>query len=389
MTKVIFVLGTRPEAIKLAPIILAFRGSKSFKTIVLVTGQHRQMLDRVLKLFSIRVDYDLNILKSDQDLYDISSNVLIGCREVYRKAKPDLVLVQGDTTTSFISALAAFYERISIAHVEAGLRTWNKYAPWPEEMNRKMITALADLNFVPTKTSRQNLLDENINKNSIYITGNSGIDALFMIRSILAKKGGIRSKTRKKLDAQLPSGFLRKVDLKKGRLVLLTGHRRENFGQGFKNLCNAIKELAQKFPADLFLYPVHLNPNVRKPVFDLLSNINNVVLCDPLDYPEFIYMMMYSYLIITDSGGVQEEASVFGIPAIITRTVTERPESVLKGTVRLVGTDLKKIIMEVSKLMDNPSTYNKMARKKNLYGNGRASLRILTHVKRYLRKRIK
>ncbi len=381
--KVIFVFGTRPEAIKMAPLILKFKKDKSLKTYVLLSGQHRQMLDRVLKLFKIRADFDLNIMKPGQDLFDISSSILLGCRDIFRKVKPDIVMVQGDTTTSFIGALAAYYERIAVAHIEAGLRTWNKYAPWPEEINRKMITSIADMNFVPTEVSQKNLLQENIDPRSIFITGNSGIDALFSVRILLQKEKSLVSDVRKNLLSMIPSSFLEKIETKKRRLVLITGHRRENFGKGFRNICFALKTLATSYPDVTFLYPVHLNPNVRKPVFSILSNIENIVLCEPLDYPEFIYLMMKSYLIITDSGGVQEEAPSLGVPVLVMREVTERPEAVRAGTVRLVGTDLNKIIKETKKLLDNRKEYESMSKAINPYGDGKTSGRILNLVKKF------
>ncbi len=386
-SKIIYIFGTRPEAIKMAPLILRFKKDKSLKTIVVLTGQHRQMLDRVMKLFNIKADYDLNIMKPGQDLYDITSNVLLGLRDILRKEKPDYVLIQGDTTSTFAGSLAAYYEHIAVAHVEAGLRTWNKYAPWPEEINRKMTTAIADLHFVPTSVSRGNLVRESIDSKHIFITGNSGIDALMTVRERVLNDKKVHAEVRAGLLKNLPEGILKKIETEGQRMVLITGHRRENFGQGFKDICIAMKTLAQKYPDVLFIYPVHLNPNVRKPVFGLLKDIKNIVLCQPLDYPEFVYMMINSYIIITDSGGVQEEAPSLGKPVLVMREVTERPEAVSAGTVKLVGTDKNKIISETMKLLDSTSAYDRMAHAMNPYGDGKTSDRILKIIKADLAKK--
>ena len=382
--KALFIFGTRPEAIKMAPLILRFKKEPSIKTLVVITGQHRQMLDSVLSFFNIKPNYDLNIMKPGQDLYDVTIAALTGLRTVLRKEKPNIILVQGDTTTTFIGALAAFYEHIAVGHVEAGLRTWNKYAPWPEEINRKMTTAIADLHFVPTKISEHNLLIENVNRNLIHITGNTGIDALLTVKDKILKDEKIKAKIKKILLNVLPSGILEKIEAGK-RMILITGHRRENFGKEFQEICHALRTLAEQNPEVLFIYPVHFNPNVRKPVFSILKNIKNFILCEPLDYPEFVYLMIHSYIIITDSGGVQEEAPSLGKPVLVLRKVTERPEAVTAGTVRLVGTDKTKIIKETQKLLTDSRAWHRMSRAHNPYGDGKTSERIFKLVQQSLK----
>ena len=380
MKKILIVFGTRPEAIKMAPLVKEFEKHKrDFNVRVCVTAQHRSMLDQVLSIFKIKVHYDLNIMKPNQDLYDITSSVLLKMRDVIRDFKPDIVFVHGDTTTTSATSLSSFYEKIPVAHIEAGLRTGNIYSPWPEEMNRKLTGAIARYHFSPTATSMQNLLKENVPKKNIYVTGNTVIDALFIILK--------RLKNEIKLNYQIEREIIEKgYDVnRKRKLILVTGHRRENFGEGFINICKALKEIALKYKDFDILYPVHLNPNVQKPVYGLLSKISNIFLIEPIDYLPFVYLMNKAYIIITDSGGIQEEAPSLGKPVLVMRNTTERPEAVTAGTVKLVGTDRKKIVNETSKLIDNKKLYLKMSKAHNPYGDGKACQRIL----KYLKKEIK
>ena len=373
------VFGTRPEAIKMAPLVKEFqKNTKDFKTLVCVTGQHREMLDQVLHIFSIKPDYDLNIMKQGQDLYDVTSRVLLGMRDVLQKVKPDVVLVHGDTTTSTAAALAAFYQQIPVGHVEAGLRTHNIYSPWPEEMNRQITGRIATYHFAPTSLSKQNLLAENIKEETVTVTGNTVIDALYMVVD--------KIKNDKELDAELEdtlktSGYDIKR-LKNGKkLVLFTGHRRENFGDGFMSMCRAIQTLTKKYPDVDFVYPMHLNPNVRKPIHEIwgedLSNLCNMFFIEPLEYLSFVYLMEKSSIVLTDSGGIQEEAPGLGKPVLVMRDTTERPEALKAGTVKLVGTDYDKIVTEVSSLLDNQTYYDEMSKAVNPYGDGKACERIV------------
>lgn len=375
MKKVLIVFGTRPEAIKMAPLVKGFeRHKEEFDVKVCITGQHREMLDQVLTIFDIDADYDLNIMKAGQDLYDITSRVLIGMREVIKDFEPDLVLVHGDTTTSTSAALAAFYQQIPVGHVEAGLRTGNIHAPWPEEMNRMLTRCLTKIHFAPTGNSKENLLRENVNESDILITGNTVVDALFLVTEKIRNNPSLRKEQEETLEKK---GYKVK-DGKK--LVLITGHRRENFGDGFINICNAIKEVAVKYPDVDLVYPVHLNPNVQKPVYDILNNIPNVYLCEPLEYLSFVYLMDKSYIILTDSGGIQEEAPSLGKPVLVMRDTTERPEAVDAGTVKLVGTNKDKIVHEMSTLIDDTEAYNSMSKAHNPYGDGKAVERIIQYI---------
>lgn len=377
LKKILIVFGTRPEAIKMAPLVKEFEKHKSdFNVKVCVTAQHRSMLDQVLSIFNINVNYDLNIMKPNQDLYDITSSVLLKMRDVIKEFKPDVVFVHGDTTTTSATSLSAFYEKIPVAHIEAGLRTGNIYSPWPEEMNRKLTGAITRYHFSPTATSMENLLKENVPKKHIFVTGNTVIDALFMIVK--------RLKDDKSLTAKIENEIIEKgYDVnRKRKLILVTGHRRENFGEGFINICKALKEIALKYKDFDILYPVHLNPNVQKPVYGLLSKIPNVFLIEPIDYLPFVYLMNMAYIIITDSGGIQEEAPSLGKPVLVMRNTTERPEAVTAGTVKLVGTNKEKIVNETSKLIDNKNIYLKMSKAHNPYGDGKACQRILKYLKK-------
>ena len=373
------VFGTRPEAIKMAPLVKEFQmNSDKFETVVCVTGQHREMLDQVLAIFDIKPDYDLNIMKQGQDLYDVTARVLIGMRDVLKVVRPDVVLVHGDTTTSMAAALAAFYQQIPVGHVEAGLRTHNIYSPWPEEMNRLITGRIATYNFSPTQLSCQNLLNEGSPESSIVITGNTVIDALYWVVDKIKKDVTLNNKLQNIL---LAAGY-DVARLNEGKkLVLITGHRRENFGDGFINMCKAIKDLTRKYPNVDFVYPMHLNPNVRKPIHEVfgddLSNLGNVFFIEPLEYLSFVYLMEKSTIVLTDSGGIQEEAPGLGKPVLVMRDTTERPEAVDAGTVKLVGTDYEKIISEVSVLIDDNFVYEKMSRAVNPYGDGYACKRIV------------
>lgn len=377
MRTVLLVFGTRPEAIKMVPVIEELkRRSKMFKTVVCVTGQHREMLDQVLSIFDIHPDYDLHIMKQGQDLYDVTSRVLVGMREVLKQVHPDVVLVHGDTTTSMAAALAAYYQQIPVGHVEAGLRTHNIYSPWPEEMNRQITGRIARYNFAPTQNSFQNLLHEGIDPEYITITGNTVIDSLQQVVKRIKEDSILAEKLAKSL---IMSGYdIERLSSK--RLILITGHRRENFGEGFLEICRALKDLAKKYPEVDFIYPMHLNPNVRRPIHTVfgesLENYINMFFIEPLEYLEFIYLMSKSYLVLTDSGGIQEEAPGLGKPVLVMRDTTERPEAVLAGTVKLVGTDYQKIVSETILLLENKSYYEKMSQSVNPYGDGQASKRI-------------
>lgn len=379
MKKILLVFGTRPEAIKMAPLVKEFQKyPETFDTKVCVTGQHRQMLDQVLDLFEITPDYDLNIMKQGQDLYDVTARVLTGMRDVLKDSNPDVVLVHGDTTTSTAAALAAFYQQIPVGHVEAGLRTQNIYSPWPEEMNRQITGRIAEYDFAPTPLSRENLLKENVSADKIRVTGNTVIDALYMvvdkIKNSILLEGTIISELKK-------SGY----DISRLRngkkLVLITGHRRENFGDGFISMCRAIKALTEKYPDVDFVYPMHLNPNVRKPIHEVfgedLSDLGNMFFIEPLEYLSFVYLMEKSNIVLTDSGGIQEEAPGLGKPVLVMRDTTERPEALDAGTVKLVGTDYDKIVEEVSALLDSKEYYDSMSKAVNPYGDGMACERIV------------
>lgn len=379
MKKVMLVFGTRPEAIKMAPLVKEFQKQpKRVETVVCVTGQHREMLDQVLKIFDIKPDYDLNIMKQGQDLYDVTARVLTGMRDVLKEVKPDVVLVHGDTTTSTAAALAAFYQQIPVGHVEAGLRTHNIYSPWPEEMNRLLTGRLATYHFSPTPLSRNNLIKESVDDRNIIITGNTVIDALYWVVD--------KIKNNKELDNELED-ILSKAGYDVNRLnngkklVLITGHRRENFGDGFINMCTAIKDLTVKYPDLDFVYPMHLNPNVRKPIHEVfgenLSGLKNMFFIEPLEHLSFVYLMEKSSIVLTDSGGIQEEAPGLGKPVLVMRDTTERPEALDAGTVKLVGTDYNKIVNEVSSLIDDKAAYEKMSKAVNPYGDGLACGRIV------------
>lgn len=372
--KVLLVFGTRPEAIKMAPLVKAFEKEKNIISKVCVTAQHREMLDQVLDMFDIKPDYDLNIMKAGQDLFDVTTNVLLGLKDVLNDFNPDVVLVHGDTTTTSASSLAAFYNKIKVGHVEAGLRTGDIYSPWPEEANRQITGVLANYHFAPTTTSENNLLKENKNPNDIIVTGNTVIDALFLALDKIEKNTNLKSKIVDSINSQYKLQDNKKI-------ILVTGHRRENFGQGFVNICEALKTLALNNPEIDIVYPVHLNPNVQKPVNEILSNTPNVYLIEPLQYEQFIYMMNKSYFIITDSGGVQEEAPSLGKPVLVMRDTTERPEAVDAGTVKLVGTNKEVIIEEAQKLLDNKEEYEKMSKAHNPYGDGKACERIVNFIK--------
>ena len=379
MKKIMLVFGTRPEAIKMAPLVKEFqKHPESFETVVCVTGQHREMLDQVLEIFDITPDYDLNIMKQGQDLYDVTSRVLTGMRDILKESKPDVVLVHGDTTTSTSAALASFYQQIPVGHVEAGLRTHNIYSPWPEEMNRQLTGRIATYHFAPTPLSRENLLRENVTETSISVTGNTVIDALYMVVDKIKSDGGMAGR----LDGELLAAGYDTGRLRNGRkLVLITGHRRENFGEGFVSMCRAIKTLTEKFPDVDFVYPMHLNPNVRKPIHEVfgedLSACGNIFFIEPLEYLSFVYLMEKSYIVLTDSGGIQEEAPGLGKPVLVMRDTTERPEALKAGTVKLVGSDYNKIVSEVSSLIEDESAYEKMSRAVNPYGDGMACERIV------------
>lgn len=383
MIKVMLVFGTRPEAIKMCPLVKEFqKHNDAFQTIVCVTGQHREMLDQVLNIFEVKPDYDLNIMKQGQDLYDVTARVLTGMRDVFKECKPDVVLVHGDTTTSTAAALAAFYQQIPVGHVEAGLRTHNIYSPWPEEMNRQITGRIATYNFSPTPLSESNLKAEKAQGN-IYVTGNTVIDALHMVVNKL-KNDETLAKEQKEILKQAGYDINRLADGKK--LVLITGHRRENFGEGFIHMVTAIKDLKNKYPDIDFVYPMHLNPNVRKPIHEVfgedLSNLGNMFFIEPLQYLEFVYLMEKATIVLTDSGGIQEEAPGLGKPVLVMRDTTERPEALASGTVHLVGTDYQKIMDEVSTLLEDEQAYEKMSKAVNPYGDGKACERIVEILKK-------
>ena len=391
MKKIMLVFGTRPEAIKMCPLVKAFqKDPESFETIVCVTGQHREMLDQVLEIFGVKPDYDLNIMKQGQDLYDVTARVLTGMRAVLDEVKPDVVLVHGDTTTSMAAAMAAFYRQIPVGHVEAGLRTHNLYSPWPEEMNRQVTGRIAAYDFAPTALSRQNLLDEGVPEERITVTGNTVIDALQMVVERIRNDKELSMRLAEDLEK---AGYDAPQNDK--RLVLITGHRRENFGEGFISMCTAIRDLARKYPEVDFVYPMHLNPNVRKPIQEVFgdqisrlrpagsarNDSSNLFFIEPLDYLDFVFLMEKSFVVLTDSGGIQEEAPGLGKPVLVMRDTTERPEALEAGTVRLVGTDYERIVAEVSALLDDPVHYNAMSHAVNPYGDGKACGRIVEKFK--------
>ncbi len=387
MKKILLVFGTRPEAIKMAPLVKEFQKHSSFfETKVCVTAQHREMLDQVLELFEIKPNFDLNIMKSGQDLYDITSKVLLGLKDVFTEFKPDIVLVHGDTTTTSSASLAAFYSKIKVAHVEAGLRTNNIYSPFPEEANRLITGVLANYHFAPTTLSRDNLLKEGKNSNEIIVTGNTVIDALFLALKKIENNIELKSKIERDINSKFKNSH--EIPQERGQFsilnsqfILVTGHRRENFGDGFVNICEALKEIATKNPDINIVYPVHLNPNVQKPVNEILANTSNIYLIDPLQYESFLYLMSKSYFIITDSGGVQEEAPSLGKPVLVMRDTTERPEAVDAGTVKLVGTNKELIVSEAQKLLSNTKEYEKMSKAHNPYGDGKACERMVEFIK--------
>ena len=374
MKKILIVFGTRPEAIKMAPLVKEFQKYSDFCLKVCVTAQHRQMLDQVLEIFNISPDYDLDIMQPNQDLFDLSSRILLKMRDVLDEFCPDIVFVHGDTTTASISALASFYKQIKIAHVEAGLRTWEIYSPFPEEVNRQLVGVLANYHFTPTNLSKDNLLKENKKTENIVVTGNTVIDALFLLLDMIKKDPAFKNKILLSLKPKYNSEHNRKI-------ILVTGHRRENFGLGFINICEALKTLAINNQNIDIIYPVHLNPNVQKPVKELLSNVDNVYLISPLEYDEFVYLMDRSYFIITDSGGIQEEAPSLGKPVLVMRDTTERPEAIASGSVKLVGTDKEKIVSNAQELLDSIENYKQMSRSHNPYGDGNACAKIVEFVR--------
>jgi len=376
--KVLLVFGTRPEAIKMAPLVKAFEQDEDIDSKVCVTAQHREMLDQVLEMFDITPDYDLNLMKQGQDLYDITTRVLLGLRDVLKDYQPNVVLVHGDTTTTSASSIAAFYEKVKVGHVEAGLRTGDMYSPWPEEANRQITGVLANYHFAPTTTSQDNLLKENKNQKDIIVTGNTVIDALFLALEKIERNEELKNKILQDIQSKFNNS---KFSILNSQFILVTGHRRENHGQGFINICEALKSIAINNPDVDIVYPVHLNPNVQKPVKEILSDTSNVFLIEPLQYESFIYMMNKSYFIITDSGGVQEEAPSLGKPVIVMRDTTERPEAVEAGTVKLVGTDKEKIIKEAQNLLDSQEEYETMSKAHNPYGDGKACERIVKFIR--------
>ena len=406
MKKVLLVFGTRPEAIKMCPLVKEFqKHPETFETVVCVTGQHREMLDQVLQIFDVKPDYDLNIMKQGQDLYDVTARVLVGMRDILDTVKPDVVLVHGDTTTSMAAAMAAFYRQIPVGHVEAGLRTHNLYSPWPAEMNRQVTGRIAEYDFAPTPLSRQNLLDEGVNPEKITVTGNTVIDALHMVVKRIKDDRELSGKLAQNLfeagyDVRRLDSFTDQESVRndtrlsfraeRRNLVLITGHRRENFGEGFISMCTAIRDLARKYPEVDFVYPMHLNPNVRKPIRQVFGEMadqvghdekKNLFFIEPLDYLDFVYLMSRSYIVLTDSGGIQEEAPGLGKPVLVMRDTTERPEALDAGTVRLVGTDYDKIVTEVSALLDDQNHYEAMSHAVNPYGDGKACPRIVEKLK--------
>lgn len=383
MKTVMLVFGTRPEAIKMCPLVKEFQKYPNyFRTIVCVTGQHREMLDQVLQIFEVTPDYDLNIMKQGQDLYDVTSRVLLGLRDVLKQEQPDIVFVHGDTTTSTAAAIAAFYQQIPVAHVEAGLRTHNIYSPWPEEMNRQITSRIAAYNYAPTPLSRQNLLQENVANETITVTGNTVIDALYMVVNKIKQDQQLGEQLAQNI---LTAGYdVNRLSHDK-KMVLITGHRRENFGDGFIKMCTAIKDLTQKYLDVDFIYPMHLNPNVRKPIHEVfgedLNDLGNMFFIEPLEYLNFVYLMEKCTIVLTDSGGIQEEAPGLGKPVLVMRDTTERPEAVDAGTVKLVGTNYQKIVDNVSQLLDDLEYYNTMSKAVNPYGDGKACERIVNQLR--------
>lgn len=373
MKHVLFIFGTRPEAIKMAPLVLRFKAEASFKTTVCVTGQHRDMLDQVLKLFGIQPDIDLDIMRQNQDLFDVTLNILHGLKPILQKLVPDIIFVHGDTTTTFTASLAAFYCKIKVAHIEAGLRTHNLLSPWPEELNRQLTARLASYHFAPTESARQNLLKEGIRDDQIMVTGNTVIDALHYIQNKIEQNPALKVQLTSLLRNR---GYPFPDAIAPRRIILVTGHRRENFGAGFRNICSALKQIATEHQDVDVVYPVHLNPNVRKTVLSMLKNISNIYLIEPLEYEPFIFLMHASFIVITDSGGIQEEAPSLGKPVLVMRNQTERPEAVSAGTVRLVGTNPDLIKTAVSSLLTDPAYYASMAQAVNPYGDGKSSDRI-------------
>jgi len=367
VSKVLTVFGTRPEAIKMAPLVKALSGVEGLDSRTCVTAQHREMLDQVLDLFEIQPEYDLDIMKPGQDLYDVTTHIITGLKHILAEFKPDIVVVHGDTSTTFAASLAAFYQKIPVAHVEAGLRTGHLYSPWPEEGNRRLTSVITECHFAPTIGAKRNLLAENIPEASIHVTGNTVIDALYWVFDKIERETELKAS----MQARFPWCS------KDKRIMLVTGHRRESFGGGFERICTALSTIAQRYPDDLVVYPVHLNPNVREPVQRLLSGVPNILLIEPLDYLPFVYLMSQSYLILTDSGGIQEEAPSLGKPVLVMRDNTERPEAVDAGTVKLVGTQVQAIVEAVSALCDDETTYQSMARATNPYGDGKACERIV------------
>ncbi len=373
MKKILICFGTRPEAIKMAPLFLKFKEDEVFNVKLCVTGQHREMLDQVLEVFDVVPDFDLNIMKEGQTLSEITSEVINGMQNIYASFKPDMVFVHGDTATTLSISLSAFYNKIAISHIEAGLRTFNLQSPWPEEANRKLTSVITNLHFCPTEISKNNLIREGYSSENIYVTGNTVIDSLLLVRNKL-NNNSIKSKFMERFN------FLDSTK----KMVLITGHRRENFGQGFKNICTALKALASQFPNYIFVYPVHLNPSVRGVVFDSLSSSKNIFLIEPQDYEAFIFLMEHSYIILTDSGGIQEEAPSLNKPVLVMRDTTERPEGIDSGTLKLVGTSANSIINECYKLLTDQEAYEKMSKRDNPYGDGLASVRIVDIVKKNL-----
>ncbi len=374
MKKILVVFGTRPEAIKMAPVVKALKNKKFFNVKVCVTAQHREMLDQVMDIFALQADYDLDIMKKDQDLYSVSSKILLEMKDVLLDFLPDIVLVHGDTTTCSIASLASFYQKISIGHVEAGLRTGDIYSPWPEEANRLLTGVLAKYHFAPTQTSKNNLIKENKAEDTILITGNTGIDALFLTLEHIENNESVKQTILTRIEAEYTFIETRKI-------ILVTGHRRENFGDSFINICQALKTIALNHPTIDIVYPVHLNPHVQKPVYELLSNVDNIFLIKPMEYESFVYLMNKAYFIITDSGGVQEEAPSLGKPVLLMRETTERPEAVIAGTVKLVGTDKNTIIDAADQLLSDQKIYDEMNQAINPYGDGKASERIANYLK--------
>ena len=375
----LIVFGTRPEAIKMAPLVKEFEKYRDFfKIKVCITAQHRQMLDQVLKLFAIEPDYDLDLMRPDQDLYELTEKILRGLKKILDMDRPDIVLVHGDTTTSFVTSLAAYYQKIKVGHVEAGLRTGNLYAPWPEEANRRMTGILANFHFAPTEKAKENLLRENVGENKIVVTGNTVIDALFWVLTKIKSSAEVENRIVRSIETSIDDP---RFNIRQSKFLLVTGHRRENFGEAFRQICKALQTIARKNPNLHIIYPVHLNPNIRRPVYEILSGIENVHLIEPLDYEVFVYLMDRAAFILTDSGGIQEEAPGIGKPVLVFRKNTERPEAIEAGAVKLVGTNSERIVQEVQKLLEDPTTLSSMSHAHNPYGNGEASRRIVQFLK--------